>query len=119
MDVQRAKRKTWEFAERKEMRHTQGADSYGASLARISAVRDNRRAAVTQVTSSSTLVRFKETINGRAYVIEASAVARDRWRAQIVRLPGGRAALMPFYGATPDEAAGQLSAWLTRASRTQ
>ncbi|MBK9242005.1 MAG: hypothetical protein IPL75_17555 [Acidobacteria bacterium] len=101
------------------MRHTQGADSYGASLARISAVRDNRRAAVTQVTSSSTLVRFKETINGRAYVIEASAVARDRWRAQIVRLPGGRAALMPFYGATPDEAAGQLSAWLTRASRTQ
>jgi hypothetical protein len=64
-------------------------------------------------------VRYRETINGRTYVIEASAVGRDRWRAQIASLPGGRAALMPFYGPTPDEAATQLSGWLTRASRTQ
>ncbi len=80
---------------------------------------DNRRAAVTPVTSTSTLVRYNETINGRAYVIEVSAVSQNRWRAQIARLPGGRAALMPFYGTTAHEAATQLSGWLTRASRAQ
>ncbi len=96
-----------------------GADSYGASLARLVRVRDNRRSTVTPVTTTSTLVRFKETINGRAYVIEVSAVGRDRWRAQIARLPGGRAALMPFYGTTPDAAAELLSGWLARVSRAQ
>lgn len=96
--------------------HT-GADSYGVSLARSTRVHDNRHATVTPVTSTSTLVRFKETINGRAYVIEVSAVGQNRWRAQIARLPGGRAALMPFYGTTAQEAATQLSGWLTRASR--
>ena len=80
---------------------------------------DNRRAAVTPVTSTSTLVRYKETIYGRAYVIEVAAVSQNRWRAQIARLPGGRAALMPFYGTTAHEAATQLSGWLTRASRAQ
>lgn len=94
-----------------------GADSYGVSLAPPTGVHDNRHAAVTPVTSTSTLVRFKETINGRAYVIEVSAVGQNRWRAQIARLPGGRAALMPFYGTTAQEAATQLSGWLTRASR--
>ncbi len=74
---------------------------------------------MTPVTSSPTLVRFEETINGRPYLIEVSAVARDRWRAQIVRMPGGRTALMPFYGTTPVEAAQHLSGWLTRASRAQ
>lgn len=64
-------------------------------------------------------MRFNETINGRAYVIEALAVERNRWRAQIARLPGSRAALMPFYGTTADEAASQLSSWLTRASRAR
>jgi hypothetical protein len=57
--------------------------------------------------------RFEETINGREYLIEVSSVATGKWRAQIARLPGGCAALMPFYGRTPDEAAQQLSRWLT------
>jgi hypothetical protein len=56
--------------------------------------------------------RFEEVINGREYLIEVSSVGLGRWRAQIARVPGGCAALMPFYGKTPDEAAGQLSRWL-------
>ena len=56
--------------------------------------------------------RFEEVINGREYLIEVSSVGLDRWRAQIARVPGGCAALMPFYGKTPGEAAGQLSRWL-------
>lgn len=57
--------------------------------------------------------RFYETIKGREYLIEVSLVGRDKWRAQIARMPGGSAALMPFYGATPGEAAQQLSRWLS------
>lgn len=57
--------------------------------------------------------RFEETINGREYLIEVSSVGTGTWRAQIARVPGGSAALMPFYGRTPDEAARQLSRWLT------
>jgi hypothetical protein len=71
---------------------------------------------VTYVTSSPTLVRFEDTINGRPVVIEASAVGRDRWRAQVARVPGGRTALMPFYGTTAEEAATHLLGWLIRAS---
>jgi hypothetical protein len=56
--------------------------------------------------------RFEEIINGREYKIEVSNVGADKWRAQIARLPGGSAALMPFYGRTPDEAARHLSSWL-------
>jgi hypothetical protein len=59
--------------------------------------------------------RFEESIGGRLYLIEVKPIAADRWRADIVRLPGVPKALMPFYGRTPDEAAKQLSAWLTRA----
>jgi len=59
--------------------------------------------------------RFEQSIAGRPYLIEVSAVSNDRWRAQIVRLPGVPTAMMPFYGRTPSEAAEQLSAWLTRA----
>ena len=59
--------------------------------------------------------RFQESIGGRAYLIEVANVSRDRWRANIVRLPGVPTALMPFYGATPAEAAQQLKHWLTRA----
>jgi hypothetical protein len=59
--------------------------------------------------------RFEELIAGRAYLIEVAAVATDRWRAYIVRVPGVPTALMPFYGRTPDEAAHLLSEWLARA----
>ena len=48
--------------------------------------------------------RFEETICGRAYQIEVTAVS-NRWRAQLRRLPGMPTAMMPFYGQTPDEAA--------------
>jgi hypothetical protein len=64
-------------------------------------------------------LHFEEHINGRAYLIEVSAVGQDRWRAQIVRTPGGSAALMPFYGVSPDEAAQHLSNWLARAQSPQ
>ena len=57
--------------------------------------------------------RFDETINGREYRIEVSAVDQNRWRAQIARAPGGSTAMMPFYGHTPDEAVQHLSRWLT------
>ena len=57
---------------------------------------------------------FEETICGRAYQIEVTAVS-NRWRAQLRRLPGMPTAMMPFYGQTPDEAAGQLTKWLTLA----
>ena len=61
--------------------------------------------------------RFEEIIGGRVYQIEAALVRTNRWRAQIVRIPGVPTALMPFYGATPHEAAGQLRDWLVRAHR--
>ena len=59
--------------------------------------------------------RFEESIAGRPYLIEVAAVSPDRWRAYIVRNPGVPTALMPFYGRTPDEAAGMLTEWLSRA----
>jgi hypothetical protein len=62
--------------------------------------------------------RFQESVAGRSYLIEVSPVSANRWRAYIVRVPGVPTALMPFYGVTPDEAAGQLVAWLTRAHAT-
>jgi len=65
--------------------------------------------------SVAVIHRFNESIAGRAYLIEVSLVSQDRWRAYLVRVPGVPTALMPFYGRTPDEAAQQLSAWLTRA----
>jgi hypothetical protein len=63
--------------------------------------------------TSVTVQRFEETINGREYRIEVSAVGSNRWRAQIARAPGGSRAMMPFYGHTPDEAVRHLSHWLT------
>jgi hypothetical protein len=62
--------------------------------------------------------RISETIDGRTFHIEVSRVARDRWRAQMVRTPGVPAALMPFYGPTPDAAARMLADWLARAHRS-
>ena len=64
-----------------------------------------------------TVRRFEEIINGREYLIEVARISADRWRAQIAGVPGGSTALMPFYGATPDDAARQLSQWLIRAHR--
>ena len=63
-----------------------------------------------------TVHRFEETIGGRAYHIEVTAVS-NRWRAQLSRLPGMPTAMMPFYGPTPDEAARHLREWLTLAHR--
>ena len=60
-------------------------------------------------------VTFTETINGRPYVIVASPVGPNRWRAEVARTPGATTALMPFYGTTPDDAAGRLAGWLHRA----
>ena len=57
--------------------------------------------------------RFEQVINGREYLIEVSSVGIGQWRAQIARIPGGSAALMPFYGKTPDEAAQHLGRWLS------
>jgi hypothetical protein len=59
--------------------------------------------------------RFEAAIAGRVYLIEVALVAVDRWRAQILRLPGIPTAMMPFYGRTPQEAAAQLTDWLLRA----
>ena len=75
-------------------------------------------AAVPLPRRDSTTQRFDQTIGGRVYHIEVSAVGRDRWRAQIVRAPGVPTAMMPFYGTTPDQAAGHLGAWLELAHRT-
>ena len=63
------------------------------------------------------LHRFEETINGRVYQIEVSAVRPDRWRAYLVTLTGGPTALMPFYGPTPSEAAELLVNFLAQAHR--
>ena len=63
-----------------------------------------------------TVHRFEETIGGRAYHVEVTPVS-NRWRAQLARMPGMPTAMMPFYGHTPDEAAGQLLRWLTLAHR--
>jgi hypothetical protein len=72
---------------------------------------------VTRVNDTNVnVIRINETINGRPYVIEVLPVGGNRWRAQLARR-GATTALMPFYGATPDEAAGLLAGWLTRAGR--
>jgi hypothetical protein len=55
---------------------------------------------------------FEELIAGRTYQIEVSPVSAERWRAQIVRRPGIQTSLMPFYGATAEAAAQELSKWL-------
>ena len=63
-----------------------------------------------------TIHTFEETIGGRAYHIDVTPVS-NRWRAQLRRTPGVPTAMMPFYGQTPDEAARQLTQWLTLAHR--
>jgi hypothetical protein len=63
-----------------------------------------------------TVHRYEEHIAGRTYQIEVSPVSASRWRAQIARRPGMPTSLMPFYGQTPDEAARELSKWLSLVS---
>jgi hypothetical protein len=92
--------------------------SAGASLDRATARRTIRPAPKILGcvhTVKSAVHRFEQSIAGRPYLIEVVAVAKDRWRAYIVRIPGVPTALMPFYGATPIEAADQLCDWLARA----
>jgi hypothetical protein len=95
------------------------APSWFASLASMAALRTIQRARKLQIQSpmdvSAPVHRFEESIAGRLYLIEVKAVSEDRWSACIMRVPGVPTALMPFYGPTPDEAARQLSEWLTRA----
>jgi hypothetical protein len=62
--------------------------------------------------------RFEHDIGGRSYQIEVTPVG-DRWRAQLRRLAGMPTALMPFYGSSPEEAAGQLTRWLVLAHSRQ
>lgn len=57
--------------------------------------------------------RFEQSIAGRTYVIEVQDVSPSRWRAQMARLPGMPTSLMPFYGATPEDAAAELCRWLS------
>jgi hypothetical protein len=71
-----------------------------------------RLAGALECTLAVTVQRFAETINGREYRIEVSAVG-NQYRAQIALAPGGSRAMMPFYGQTPDEAVRHLSHWLT------
>jgi len=63
-----------------------------------------------------TIHHYEEQIAGRTYQIEVSLVSAERWRAQIARLPGMPTSLMPFYGTTPEEAAQELSKWLSLVS---
>ena len=63
-----------------------------------------------------TVHRFEETIGGRAYQIEVTPVS-NRWRAQLRRAAGVPTAMMPFYGATPEDAARHLTTWLALAHR--
>ena len=79
----------------------------------LTALQTTTQLFATPVTSA--VHRFEESIAGRPYLIEVSAVSKDRWRAYIVRIPGIPTALMPFYGSTPVEAARLLCDWLTRA----
>jgi hypothetical protein len=96
----------------------------GASSAVLSLVADHEavRMLCVQADISNTLFgdgipvilhKYDEIINGREYHIEVSSVGTNQWRANIKRTPGGSAALMPFYGKTPDEAARLLSHWLS------
>ena len=62
---------------------------------------------------------FTQTVNGRPVVIEALPVDQNRWRARIARTHGGPTAVMPFYGATADEAVERLTGWLTRVALTK
>lgn len=89
-----------------------------ASLDHLRTRRKIDRRIRSQNQHSVTIHRFEETIAGRAYAIEVTPVS-NRWRAQLVRMPGIPTAMMPFYGLTPAEAAKSLIDWLALAHRRQ
>jgi hypothetical protein len=60
-----------------------------------------------------TVHHFEEHIAGRTYQISVRLISTSRWRAELQRQPGMPTALMPFYGPTPEQAASELSRWLT------
>ena len=96
------------------------APSSLASLVCTGSSRKNARAShftTRRILVPNVVHRFEESIAGRPYLIEVAAVSQDRWRACLVCVPGASTALMPFYGRTPNEAAGLLTAWLSRAHR--
>ena len=68
--------------------------------------------------SRALVQHITETIEGRTYHIEVSRIGADRWRAHLVRVPGVPAAMMPFYGSTPEHAAQRLAEWLAGAQRS-
>jgi hypothetical protein len=64
----------------------------GASRARMSA---QRKHDVASTLVTNVVHRFEESIAGRPYLIQVAAVSPDRWRADLVPVPGARSALMP------------------------
>jgi hypothetical protein len=95
------------------------AASHLLSLARVEGV--TRIIIVTSMTtmprsSPARVIRVTEEINGRSYAIEVLPVEPERWRARLAQR-GTTNAVMPFYGATPGEAIGQLTNWIARVSR--
>ncbi len=62
--------------------------------------------------------RFERIVNGRVYLIEVTVVDPGRWRAFLTSGTGGPTAMMPFYGETPEDAAQQLTDWLTLAHKS-
>jgi hypothetical protein len=64
-------------------------------------------------------IRIEEQICGRKYRIEVAPVSPGKWRAQVLTAHGGPTALMPFYGATPERAAKELTSWLARVNRSK
>jgi hypothetical protein len=79
-----------------------------------------QRTMTTIAASGSSIVQtrvhhFDHEIGGRAYHIEVAQVGVHTWRAHVVTAYGGRTALMPFYDATPTDAADRLAEWLARA----
>jgi hypothetical protein len=80
--------------------------------------RIERSTSLTQQTTDVTVHCFEEFIGERAFVIEVTD-AGNRWRAQLRRRPGVPTAMMPFYGASPAEAADRLMDWMRRAYERQ
>jgi hypothetical protein len=85
-------------------------------IALVGCIRSTAPFNLTRTIKNVNVHRFEETIGGRAYQIEVTAVG-NRWRAQLRRTPGMPTAMMPFYGQTPDDAAHLLARWLEIAHR--